>query len=106
MISIIAPRLEIGTVEGGLLKIKSAVKNTGAIEVENVKWSITLTGGAFIGKSSNGTIQNISADGEQDISTGLVLGFGRTIVKITASYPYGATSKTVTGTILLFFVKI
>lgn len=106
VISIIAPRLEIGAVQGGLLKITSAVKNTGAIEVENVKWSITLTGGAFIGKSSNGTIQNISSDGEQDISTGLVLGFGRTIVKVTASYPYGATSKTVTGTILLFFIKI
>ena len=106
VISIIAPRLEIGTTQGGLLKIKSAVRNTGAIDVENVKWSITLTGGAFIGKSSNGTIQNISADGEEEISTGLILGFGRTIVKISAYYSYGATSTTVIGTILLFFIKI
>lgn len=106
VISIIAPRLEIGVVQGGLFKIKAAVQNTGAIDVENVQWTITLTGGAFIGKKTNGTILNISADGEQIVSTGMVLGFGRTIVKVTASYPYGATSKTAIGTILLFFIKI
>jgi serine protease AprX len=105
-ISIIAPQLEIGLVSGGLFKIKTTIKNTGAIDVSDVQWTITLTGGAFIGKTTNGTILSISSDGEQTITSGAILGLGRTIIKVTASYPYGATSKTQIGTILLFFIKI
>ena len=104
-ITIIAPQLEIGPIQGGLFKVKAAVKNTGLIDVENVNWAITLMGGAFIGKKANGTLATIPANGEQPISTGLVLGLGTVVAKVTASYPYSATSKTQTGTILLFFIK-
>jgi len=105
-ITIVAPQLEIGLVEGGLFTIKAVVKNTGAIDVEDVQWNITLTGYVFMGKRSGGAVSNISADGEQSITTGICLGIGRIIIRVTASYAYGATSKTQTGTLLLFFIKI
>jgi len=105
VITIVAPQLEIGLVEGGMFKIKTAVQNTGAIDVENVNWNITLTGYVFLGKQSHGTLATIPPDSEQAISTGIVLGIGRIIVRVTASYAYGATSKTQSGTLLLFIIK-
>jgi hypothetical protein len=105
-ITIIAPQLQIGVLKGGLFKIKTVVKNMGAIDVQNVQWSITLTGGVFTSKTTNGTILNISADGEQSIASDMVLGLGQTVVKVTAIYPYSATSKTKAAIVLLFFIII
>ncbi len=105
-ITIIAPQLEIGPLQGGLFKIKTVIKNTGAIDVEDVDWTITFNSGILLGKTTNGTLLNISAGCEQTITSGPILGLGRTIVKVTAVYPYCTTSKTQIVTILLFFIKL
>lgn len=103
-ITIVAPQLEIGLISGGLFKIKTVIKNTGAIDVTQIQWNITLTGGAFIGKKTNGTLI-ISAGSEQEITSGLILGFGKTIISVSASYPYSSTSKSQNATIFLFFIR-
>lgn len=104
-ITIIAPQLEIGLLTGGLFKVKTVVKNTGAIDVMNVQWNITLEGGAFIGKQTGGSLLSIFAGGERTISSGFIIGFGKTVITITAAYEYGSTSKTQNATILLFYIK-
>jgi hypothetical protein len=101
-VTIIAPQLEIGFLSGGLFKVKTVVKNTGAIDVMNVQWNITLEGGAFIGKQSSGSLLSIAAGGERAISSGFIVGLGKTVITITAAYAYGSTSMSQNATILLF----
>jgi len=104
-VTIIAPQLEIGLLSGGLFKITTVVKNTGAIDVMNVQWNITLEGGAFIGKQSSGSLLSIAAGGERTISSGFIVGLGKTVITITAAYAYGSTSMSQNATILLFYIK-
>jgi hypothetical protein len=104
-ITIVAgPSLEIGNITGGLLKVKAVIRNTGIVDATHVQWSITLTGGAFIGKDTNGTILSIPAGGEQTVTSKLILGFGKTSIYVSASCTDSAAAKQQNGTILLFFI--
>jgi serine protease AprX len=104
-ITIIAPRLEVGVIKGGLFKVKTVIRNTGAIDITHVQWNITLTGSVFIGQKTSGSLLSISAGGERTIQSDFILGLGKTVITITASNPYSSVSKSQNGTILLFFVK-
>jgi serine protease AprX len=105
IISIIAPRLEVSLLSGGLFKIKTAIKNTGAIDVMFVSWNITLTGGVFIGKNTRGTLITIEAGEERTITSDFIFGFGKTTITVTASYAYGSASISQNATIFLFYIK-
>jgi hypothetical protein len=97
------PVIEIGNVSGGLLKVNAVIKNTGDATATNVQWSIKLTGGLIIlGKESTGTIPTIEAGSIADISSKLILGFGKTVMTVTADT--ATTSQN--ATVLLFFIKI
>ncbi|MBE3141091.1 MAG: Zn-dependent exopeptidase M28, partial [Thermoplasmata archaeon] len=106
VITIIAPKLEIGLVKGGLFKIKTVIKNTGAIDIMHVQWNITLTGGAFIGQKTSGTVLNIPPGAERTVTSDLILGLGKTMITVTASHPYSSAIKSQNATILLFFIKM
>jgi serine protease AprX len=106
VITIIAPKLEIGVLSGGLFKIKTVIKNTGAIDIMNVQWNITLTGGAFIGKKTSGSLLNIPPGGERSITSDFILGLGKTLITVTASNPYSLVTSSQNATILLFFIKL
>jgi serine protease AprX len=106
VVTIHAPMLEIGPLSGGFFKVKTVIKNMGTTNITNVQWNITLTGGVFIGKKSSGNLLSIPADSEQAISSNFILGFGKTIITVTASYSSGSVSKSQNGIILLFFIKI
>jgi hypothetical protein len=101
-----APTLQIGNITGGLFKVKAVIKNTGLVDAMHVQWSITLTGGAFIGKEASGTLLIIPAGGEQTISSKTIIGFGKTTVSVSASCEGSAAAKDQNGTILLFFIRI
>jgi hypothetical protein len=101
-----APILEIQTLKGGLFKIKTSIKNTGTLPANNVQWSIILTGGAFIGKNTSGTITSIAAGGESSISSKFIFGFGKTVVTVTAMVPESSDAVEQNGTIFLFFIKL
>ncbi|MCJ7697180.1 MAG: hypothetical protein MUO73_02485, partial [Thermoplasmata archaeon] len=106
VITIIAPKLEIGLLSGGLFKIKTVIKNTGAIDIMHVQWNITLTGGAFIGQKTSGTVLNIPPGAERTVTSDLILGLGKTMITVTASHPYSSAIKSQNATILLFFIKM
>ena len=105
-ISIVAPKLEIGVFSGGLFKIKTVIKNTGAIDITQVQWNMTLSGNVFLGKQKSGTLLTIPPGGERTITSDLILGWGKTIVTVSASHIYSSVTMSQNATILLFFIKV
>ena len=98
-----APVIEIGTITGGLFKVKAVIKNTGDAAATDVDWKIQLTGGLIIlGKESTGTASTIAAGGQVNISSKLILGFGKTVITVTAD----TATKSQNATVLLVFIKI
>jgi hypothetical protein len=100
------PVLEINNITGGLFKVKATIKNTGFVDSDHVQWTMTLVGGAFIGKEAGGTILAIPAGEEKTVSSGLIIGFGKTVITLTASCVGSSDTKDQNATILLFFIKI
>jgi hypothetical protein len=97
------PVIEIGNITGGLFKVNAVIKNTGGATATNVQWSIKLTGGLIIlGKESTGTIPTIAAGATADISSKLILGFGKTVMTVTAD----TAIKSQNATVLFVFIKI
>jgi len=95
------PILEIQAIKGGLFWAKTSIKNIGSGPATNVTWSITIGG-----KTTNGTIPSIPVTKEQAIKSGLVIGFGKTTIHVTASCADGSTSKDQQAIILLVFIII
>jgi hypothetical protein len=97
-----APTIEIQTITGGLLKVKAVVKNNGAVAATNVSWGIDLAGGIILlGKTSSGTIPTIAANGTATITSKMIVGFGKTVITVTA----GTATKSQNATVLLVFIK-
>ena len=101
-----SPTIEIQNITGGLFKVKAVIKNTGLVDADHVQWNITLVGGAFIGKEAGGNILAIPAGEERTVSSGLIIGFGKTLITVTASCEGSSDTKDQNATILLFFIKI
>jgi len=102
-----APIADIGVISGGLFKVNVAIKNNGEVESTAVQWSITLDGGTiFLGKESNGEIPSIPPGGSVPITSGLILGFGKTQVTVTAEITEGTDTRTQGATVLLLFIKV
>jgi hypothetical protein len=99
------PIVEIQNIAGGF-GAKATIANTGDVDLTDVNWSISLSGGIIIlGKEKSGTIASIQAGTAQEIKTGLVFGFGKTTITIAVETAEGASdSDTASGTILLFFI--
>ena len=101
--SLPTPNIEIQTITGGLLKVKATIKNTGAAAATNVSWKIQLTGGLIIlGKESTGKNLTINASATATVTSKLILGFGKTVIKVTAD----TATKSVNATVLLVFIKV
>jgi hypothetical protein len=105
-VTVIAPQLQIGVISGGLFKITTVVKNTGAIDITKVQWNITLSGSVFLGKQTSGSLLSIAAGGERTINTDFILGFGRTVITVSATHQYSSATLTQNATILLFYIKV
>jgi len=102
VISVAPPTIEIGAITGGLFKVKAVVKNNGAVAATNVSWGIDLAGGIILlGKTSSGTIPTIAAGGTATITSKMIVGFGKTVITVTAD----TASKTQDATVLLIFIK-
>jgi len=101
-----APDLAIETIKGPI-GVKATIKNTGDAAATNVSWSIKLTGGTiFFGGAKNGTIASIdAAGGVGTAKIPIVLGFGKTVIGVTATCDQGASaSKDQNATVLLILV--
>jgi hypothetical protein len=100
-----APILTIQNVTGGFGKIKATVVNTGGVAATNVNWTITLSK-AILGKESKGNILSLAPGGNRAIKSKFILGFGKTVVTITATCPEATATLSVNATLILFFIKI
>jgi len=100
------PILDMGLISGGLFRVSAVIKNIGATEATNVKWNMTLSGTILIGKESNGEILSIPAGESATATSGLIIGFGKTTVTVTAEIPEGSDTRSQGGTVFLFFIKI
>ncbi|MCJ7696964.1 MAG: PKD domain-containing protein, partial [Thermoplasmata archaeon] len=95
------PVIEIGTITGGLFKVKAVVKNPGTGAATNVAWSINLAGGIILlGKATTGTIPTLAAGGTATITSKMIVGFGKTVITVTA----GTATKSQNATVLLVFI--
>jgi len=100
------PQMVIGNIKGGLFKVSVPIENVGAIDASSVSWTITLDGGAFIGKEKTGT-DSIDAGDEITIKSGLIIGFGKTRITVTADVPDGVSDeKSQNGNVYLFFITV
>ena len=98
-----APTIEIGAITGGLFKVKAVIQNNAVVAATNVSWGIDLAGGIILlGKTSSGTIPTIAAGGTATITSKMILGFGKTVITVTAD----TASKTQDATVLLFYIII
>jgi hypothetical protein len=87
------------TISGGF-GVKAAIKNTGAVNLTNVSWSIALDGKLiFVGKSQSDVIDSLAV-GETVTVKDFVIGFGKTGIAVEA----GGMEATAQGTAILFFV--
>jgi hypothetical protein len=87
------------TVKGGI-GVSAVIKNTGASELTNIAWSITLQGGFLLkANHTSGTILSLPSGGSATKKLS-VLGFGKTTIIVTVN---GAPT-TKQGFIFLIFV--
>jgi hypothetical protein len=101
------PIMDIRPLSSSLFKVKATIKNAGAVEATDVAWSITLDGGAFIGKETTGTIASIPPGGQVEVQSGFILGIGATTVTVTADVDPGVSDfREQSGTVILFFINI
>jgi len=95
------PRLEITKVKGGL-GVSMIIHNRINESVYNILWSIDLNGGLILySHGTGGLIQNISVGQDITIKTGLIIGFGRITIILTAAEATKTASGFLLGPILL-----
>jgi hypothetical protein len=101
------PVLQVENITGGLFKVKAVITNNGGSAASNIDWSITLTGGLmFLGKETTGSILTLDPGASREISSKAIIGFGKTLVTVTATVPEGSATAEQNATVLLFFIKI
>jgi hypothetical protein len=94
-------------INGGFFKVSSAIENIGSAEATNINWQITLDGGTILmGKETVGQIPSLSPGNEIVINSDLIIGFGKTLVTITAELPEGTDIRQQDGFMYLIFVQI
>ena len=82
------PVLKISKIKGGLFNIEATIKNEGYVETDDVNWEISLEGGIILfGRTSTGTLTNISAGGEETVISNMIFGLGPVKVKFTVNGP-------------------
>jgi hypothetical protein len=89
----------------GPIGIKADIKNNKAdVDASNVAWTMTISGKS-INKTADGLITTIAGGAVAGISTGMIFGFGKVTIKITATAD-NAESVTITKNafVLLFLV--
>ena len=101
----IKPLLEIIDLQGGFFKASATLLNNGVEALSCVQWDTSLDGGAIIGAQSSGEV-DIPAGEEVTVTTGLILGFGKTEITVTANYPECSDEKDKGGFVYIIYVHV
>jgi len=99
------PELKVDTIAGGF-GVSAVVNNIGEADATNVAWTIALDGGLIIvGKETTGDIATLAAAANSPIKSGLILGFGKTTITVTATCDEDVSdTATASGFVFLVFV--
>ena len=82
--------------------VKATVSNVGTATAEDVPWSIELSGGLILmGGKKEGTIPSLAPGESTTISSGLVLGFGKTTITVNVGGTISTASAFVLGPFVL-----
>jgi len=102
------PILEIGNITGNLFKVSAVIRNIGGIDANGVDWSIVLDDGLILlGKETFGRRSSIPAGEETMISSSVIIGFGKTMITVSAEkMGVSSDTKKVDAFMFLFFIKI
>ena len=101
------PILDVKVLQGGLFKVKTIVANKGDYPATDVPWTIMFDGGAFIGAQTTGIIPSIPIGEQVEIASDMVLGFGPTVITVSADVDQGTSdSRVQNGFVFLFIVTI
>ena len=101
------PVIDLGIIEGGLLKASVNVRNYGLAEADEISWSIILEGGLILlGRETTSVIPTMEAGGVATISTGPIIGFGSTRVIVTVEIDEGSDYRSQGANILFFIVSM
>ena len=99
--------LEIGKITGKLFNVKTTVKNIGGVTISNINWKITLIGGFILfGKETIGSIAMLNPSEELTITSKIILGLGKIMIKITAIIPGDTALQELNATVFLFLLRI
>lgn len=101
----VAPKLDIISIKGPI-GVTATIKNIGDAEANNVKWTIAVTGGLLgsINKNKNGTEGTLAIGGEITINSGIILGFGKIAISVTAECAEGSSDEeSASGTQIIIF---
>lgn len=95
------PEIEI-EISGGL-GVNAVIENIGDIDITDLEWSITITGGLFdlINEEVNGIISHLAIGEEKTISSGNFFGLGSIDVTVIAG-----AEETIDGRQFIIFTKI
>jgi hypothetical protein len=101
------PDLQIRNIGSKFGRITVDIKNTGTVDVNDIKWTITLEGGLIIlGQESEGTIPSLKAGFIADFESKFILGFGKPTVTVKLEVEDLTFEETVQASVFFFFVKI
>jgi len=99
--------LEIEVINGGI-GISAIIRNNGNEDLENLNWSIALTGGLILfGKVKEGVLPKIRANDSEIIKEPFVIGIGKSTVTVSLDPGTGEiVTKKVSAKIRCIFVSI
>lgn len=102
MIYAIEDVLKIGDISGGLLSVKTEIKNIGDYDFTDVSWSISVTGGmlGMINRTVTRTISTLKAGDSKPVRAMPIFGIGKIQVTVTATMPINTIKKVRDGFVL------
>jgi hypothetical protein len=99
------PVLAIQGVASTIGKLYVNIKNVGTMNVTDLNWTITFTGGIILlGKKTTGTNGELNVKQAMDLQTKFILGFGRPTINIRLETQGEVFERNATATVLLCFI--
>jgi hypothetical protein len=92
-------------IQGGV-GVTAIIKNIGDTKITNIQWTLNITGGLILlGKTKNGTSSPLEPNATATFKDRPIFGLGKTTIQVEVTCAEGVSvSKSVTGTVFLFFV--